>query len=79
MKPKQKEQINVQTILDNPVASTQKALHIPKATGQWFHRDLKRKVPAGFTADGDASECLLEEYLAYNGRIVTSHDYNEVI
>lgn len=30
MKPKQKEQINVQTILDNPVASTQKALHIPK-------------------------------------------------
>ena len=45
----------------------------------FVQENLKRKVPAGFTADGDASERLLEEYLAYNGRIVTSHDYNEVI
>ena len=42
------------------------------------HENLIRKIPAGYTADRDVSDRLLCEYLKYNGRIITSHDINEV-
>ncbi len=42
------------------------------------HENLIRKIPAGYTADRDVSDRLLCEYLKYNGKIITSHDINEV-
>lgn len=41
--------------------------------------NINKKIPAGFTADRETSDRLLEEYLAFDGRIITSHDFNEVI
>lgn len=43
----------------------------------FVHDNIKKQIPAGYTADREVSDKLLNEYLNYNGKIVTSHDYNE--
>lgn len=45
----------------------------------FVQENIRRKTPAGFTEDRDTSDALLKQYLEYNGKIVTSHDFNEVI
>ena len=40
-----------------------------------IHIHINKKIPAGFTADRETSDRLLEEYLAFDGRIITSHDF----
>lgn len=45
----------------------------------FVHDNLNKKIPAGFTVNREVSDKLLEEYLEYKGKIVTSHDFNEVI
>lgn len=44
----------------------------------FVHENLSRKIPAGYTADRETSDALLDEYLKYDGKIITSHDINEV-
>lgn len=44
----------------------------------FVHENLSRKIPAGYTADRNVSDALLDEYLKYDGKIITSHDINEV-
>ena len=41
--------------------------------------NIRKKIPAGFTEEREVSDRLLDEYLVYPGKIVTSHDINEVI
>jgi len=36
-------------------------------------------MPNSVTVNREVSDKLLEEYLEYKGKIVTSHDFNEVI
>ncbi len=45
----------------------------------FVHDNLKRKIPAGYTADREASDRLLDEYLSYDKQLITSHDFNEVV
>ena len=41
--------------------------------------NLKRKIPAGLAADRETADKLLESYLNYGGKIITSHDFTEAI
>ena len=41
--------------------------------------NLKKKTAAGFAADRETSDKLLLEYLKSDKKIITSHDFNEVI
>ena len=45
----------------------------------YLQDNLKKKVPTGFVIDRNVADALFEEYLEYKGKIVTSHDFNEVI
>jgi len=45
----------------------------------YLQDNLVKKIPTGFVIDRDVADALFDEYLEYNGRIVTSHDINEVI
>lgn len=41
--------------------------------------NIDKAIPAGFTADRKRSDELIEIYCNYNGRIITSHDYEEEV
>lgn len=41
--------------------------------------NLRMKKPAGFSAFPEQAEKLIEEYSKFKGKIITSHDFNEVI
>lgn len=45
----------------------------------FVQNNLREKIPSGFTQDREASDSILLDYLSYNGKIITSHDYNEVV
>lgn len=43
----------------------------------FVHENIAKRIPAGYTQDREVSDRLLDEYLKYNGKIITSHDYSE--
>lgn len=45
----------------------------------FVQNNLTEKIPAGYTVNREVSDALLNEYLTFTGKIVTSHDINEVI
>lgn len=45
----------------------------------FVHDNIKKQIPAGYTEDREVSDSLLNDYLEYSGKIVTSHDYNESV
>ena len=45
----------------------------------FIHNNLDKKIPPGYAEDRETADRLLPAYLKYRGKIVTSHDYNEVI
>lgn len=45
----------------------------------FIHDNINKKIPSGFTQDREVSDRILLDYLSYDGKIITSHDYNEVV
>lgn len=45
----------------------------------YLQNNLEKKIPTGFVIDRKVADDLFAEYLEYKGKIVTSHDINEVI
>lgn len=45
----------------------------------YLQDNLEKKIPTGFVIDRESADALFAEYLEYKGKIVTSHDINEVI
>lgn len=47
--------------------------------GVFTHENIERKIPAGYTANREESDMLLKILLNYKGKIITSHDFAEVV
>lgn len=45
----------------------------------FVHDNLKKGIPTGYTGDRKTTDKLFEDYLKFDGKIITSHDFLEVI